>query len=87
MNHLKLVKLAVSLGGTESLAQHPYTMTHVGIEQESRLKMGISDQLVRLSIGVENVADLIWDIDQALSVDEKKDDKKFHTNFAEIVAS
>jgi methionine-gamma-lyase len=66
LNHLKLFKMAVSLGSTESLAQHPASMTHIGIEPAERLKMGITDQLVRLSIGVENAEDLVWDISQAL---------------------
>lgn len=66
LNNLKLVKLAVSLGSTESLAQHPASMTHAGVDPEERLKYGISDGLVRLSVGVENPNDLIWDIAQAL---------------------
>ncbi|WP_420317226.1 cystathionine gamma-synthase family protein [Ekhidna sp.] len=66
LNNLKLIKLAVSLGSTESLAQHPATMTHAGVDPEDRKKYGISDNLVRLSVGVENADDLIWDIKQAL---------------------
>jgi methionine-gamma-lyase len=66
LNSLKLFKLAVSLGSTEGLAEHPATMTHAGVDPESRLEMGITDKLIRLSIGVENVEDLIWDIRQAL---------------------
>lgn len=66
LNALKLMKLAVSLGSTESLAQHPASMTHIGIPFEQRQEMGITDQLVRLSIGVEDAQDLIWDIEQAL---------------------
>lgn len=66
LDHLKLIKLAVSLGGTESLAEHPATMTHAGVPPEERQAHGISDQLLRLSIGVENSEDLIWDIGQAL---------------------
>jgi methionine-gamma-lyase len=66
INHLKLIKLAVSLGSTESLVQHPATMTHVGVEPEKRAAFGITERLVRLSIGVENAADLISDIEQAL---------------------
>ncbi|GAB5527599.1 MAG: cystathionine gamma-synthase family protein [Roseivirga sp.] len=66
LDNLKLIKLAVSLGGTESLAEHPATMTHAGVPPEERAAHGISDQLVRLSIGVENSEDLIWDIGQAL---------------------
>lgn len=66
LDNLKLIKLAVSLGGTESLAEHPATMTHAGVAPEERLAHGINDELVRLSIGVENSEDLIWDIGQAL---------------------
>ncbi|TYP70351.1 cystathionine gamma-synthase family protein [Aquimarina intermedia] len=66
LNSLRLMKLAVSLGGTESLAEHPKTMTHAGVEEEHRKKLKISDKLVRLSIGVENHEDIIWDLKQAL---------------------
>lgn len=66
LNNLKLVKLAVSLGGTESLAQHPNRMTHVGVDIEQRKRMKITDKMVRLSIGVEDAKDLIWDLSQAL---------------------
>lgn len=66
LNHLNLIKLAVSLGSTESLAEHPHTMTHAGVDPEHRRQMGITDKLIRLSLGVENVNDLIWDIGQAL---------------------
>jgi methionine-gamma-lyase len=66
LNNLKLFKLAVSLGSTEGLAQHPATMTHAGVDPLDKLKMGITDKLVRLSIGIENVKDILWDIDQAL---------------------
>ncbi|MFT4600028.1 MAG: methionine-gamma-lyase [Arenicella sp.] len=63
---LKLIKLAVSLGSTESLIQHPATMTHAGVSDEEKTKLGISPSLVRLSIGVENIADLIHDIECSL---------------------
>lgn len=66
LNHLKLVKLAVSLGSTESLAQHPATMTHAGVDPAEKAAFGITDALVRLSVGVENVEDLWWDLEQAL---------------------
>ncbi len=66
LNHLKLVKLAVSLGSTESLVQHPATMTHAGIPHDEKIRLGITDNLVRLSAGVENAGDLIWDLGQAL---------------------
>lgn len=66
LNNLKLMKLAVSLGSTESLAEHPATMTHSDVSEEDRKLLGISDNLVRLSIGVEHHSDIIWDIQQAL---------------------
>ena len=59
--------LAESLGGVESLIGHPSTMTHASIPREERLKVGLTDSLIRLSIGVEDVDDLIEDLDQALS--------------------
>jgi methionine-gamma-lyase len=67
LNHLKLIKLAVSLGSTESLVQHPATMTHTALPPELKSKIGITESLVRLSIGVENHEDLIADIENALS--------------------
>jgi methionine-gamma-lyase len=68
LNSLKLIKLAVSLGSTESLAEHPATMTHSDVPPEEQRKMGISDKMVRISIGVENPEDLVLDIQQALDV-------------------
>lgn len=72
LNQLKLIKLAVSLGSTESLVQHPASMTHSGICPELKKKIGIQDNLIRLSVGVENSQDLIWDINQALAVIKPK---------------
>lgn len=66
LNNLKLIKLAVSLGGTESLAEHPASMTHAGVDPEERAHHGVTDKLVRISVGVENSADIIADIKQAL---------------------
>lgn len=66
LNGLRLIKLAVSLGSTESLAQHPKTMTHAGVDPQLKEEIGITDQLVRISIGVEHHKDLIRDIEQAL---------------------
>ncbi len=71
LNHLKHFKLAVSLGSTESLAEHPASMTHVDVLASDRQLLGITDGLVRLSIGVEEPADLIADIEQALSATDK----------------
>jgi methionine-gamma-lyase len=67
LNALRLIRLAVSLGGTESLAEHPATMTHADVPPEEKAIMSVSDKLVRLSVGIENADDIIHDIDQALS--------------------
>jgi len=66
LNSLSLVNLAVSLGGTESLAQHPCTMTHADVPLEEKIRLGVGHNLVRLSIGVEDPDDLILDLAQAL---------------------
>ena len=66
LDSLKLIKLAVSLGGTESLAEHPQTMTHADVPMEDKRIMHITEKLIRLSVGVENYNDLITDITQAL---------------------
>ena len=68
LDSLKMIHLAVSLGGTESLAEHPAAMTHSGVEPEKRKEFGITDNLLRLSVGVEAAEDIIWDLDQALMV-------------------
>ena len=62
LDNLNLVKLAVSLGGTESLACHPYSMTHADVNVDTKINMGMGESLVRLSIGVEDADDLIDDI-------------------------
>jgi methionine-gamma-lyase len=67
LDKLQVIKLAVSLGGTETLASHPAAMTHSDVPKQSRERLGITDSLVRLSIGVENPDDLIADIEQALT--------------------
>lgn len=66
LNNLCLIKLAVSLGSTESLAQHPKTMTHAGVDEKHLEEMEITDSLIRLSVGIENYEDIIWDITQSL---------------------
>jgi methionine-gamma-lyase len=66
LNALELVKLAVSLGGTESLAQHPASMTHCGVDPDEKTVLGITPGLVRLSVGVEHPDDLIHDLRHAL---------------------
>ncbi|HMM12589.1 MAG TPA: aminotransferase class I/II-fold pyridoxal phosphate-dependent enzyme [Bacteroidales bacterium] len=67
MNHVKLALLAVSLGGIETLIQHPASMTHSKLSPEARLAGGITDGLIRLSVGIEEAGDIIADIEQALS--------------------
>ena len=71
LNSLKLIKLAVSLGGTESLAEHPATMTHVDLDPILKNKLSITEKMVRLSIGVEFYDDIIYDIEQALAKIDK----------------
>lgn len=68
LNNLKLVKLAVSLGSTESLAQHPASMTHIGLLPELKSNLGITDGLIRLSVGIEHFEDLINDISDSLDL-------------------
>lgn len=67
LDALQLVKLAVSLGGTESLASHPAAMTHLSVPAERKQRLGISDNLVRISIGIEDADDLLADFTQALA--------------------
>lgn len=67
LNALRLFKLAVSLGGSESLASHPSSMTHSDYSTEAKGRCGIGDDLIRLSVGVENVEDLWVDLEQALA--------------------
>jgi methionine-gamma-lyase len=66
LNALQVFKLAVSLGGTESLASHPAAMTHSGIPPEIRARIGVLETTIRLSVGIENADDLIADVEQAL---------------------
>jgi cystathionine beta-lyase len=63
---LKVFTLAESLGGVESLAGHPASMTHASIPKEEREKVGVTDNLIRLSVGIEHVDDLLDDLEQAL---------------------
>lgn len=67
LQSLKIFTLAQSLGGVESLVCHPATMTHSGISAEARKTAGISDQLLRISVGLEDIADLLADLQQALA--------------------
>ena len=64
----QVVTLAESLGGYESLAELPYLMTHASIEEKERVALGVTSNLVRLSVGLENAEDIMADIDQALKI-------------------
>ncbi|WP_028891490.1 cystathionine gamma-synthase [Tenacibaculum sp. 47A_GOM-205m] len=67
LENTKIFTLAESLGGVESLVSHPVTMTHASIPEADRLKIGITDSLIRLSVGVEDIDDLLADLEEALS--------------------
>ncbi len=67
MNSVQLLTLAVSLGSTDTLIEHPASMTHAVVPREERLKIGIADGLVRISVGIEDVEDIIADLGQALA--------------------
>jgi len=67
LNHVKLCSLAESLGGVETLISHPASMTHASIPADVRQQIGITDGLVRLSVGIEDAEDLMNDLDAALS--------------------
>jgi len=66
LKSVRLCSLAESLGGVETLISHPATMTHASVPAEERNRLGITDGLVRVSVGIEDVEDLIADLDQAL---------------------
>jgi methionine-gamma-lyase len=66
LNALEVVKLAVSLGGTESLAEHPASMTHSDVPHDDQLRMGITPGMIRISVGIEHPEDIIADLRQAL---------------------
>lgn len=68
MENVKLFSLAESLGGVESLINHPASMTHASVPREDRLKSGIADSLIRLSVGIEDIEDLLADLQQALNM-------------------
>lgn len=67
LDALQVIKLAVSLGGTETLISHPASTTHSGVAQATRERLGITDAVIRISVGIENPADLIADLRQALA--------------------
>jgi cystathionine beta-lyase/cystathionine gamma-synthase len=66
LSSTKIFSLAESLGGVESLINHPASMTHASIPREERIKNGLTDSLIRLSIGIEDAADLIDDLGRAI---------------------
>jgi cystathionine beta-lyase/cystathionine gamma-synthase len=66
LNGVKIFTLGESLGGVESLISHPATMTHASIPKEERERIGVTDSLVRFSVGLEDIADLIQDVENAL---------------------
>ena len=66
VEHLKVINLAVSLGGVESLIEHAASITHSMVPKKEREEAGITDGLIRLSVGIENIEDLLKDIKQAL---------------------
>jgi len=68
MNRLELIRRAVSLGDAETLIQHPASMTHSTYTPEERAAHGITEGLIRLSVGLEEVEDILADLDQALGV-------------------
>ena len=68
LESFKVFTLAESLGGVESLVNHPATMTHASIPEPERLKLGITDSLTRLSVGIEDVDDLIGDLERVLGM-------------------
>ena len=65
-NALQVIKLAVSLGGTETLMSHPASTTHSGVAKQTRDRLGITDALIRISVGIEDASDLIADLSAAL---------------------
>ncbi|MDH5597724.1 MAG: PLP-dependent transferase, partial [Cyclobacteriaceae bacterium] len=83
LNRLNLINLAVSLGGTESLAEHPATMTHVDM-QEALVKANITENLIRISIGVEHHKDLIHDMEQAFDAVKNEMNNGKHETLEEI---
>jgi methionine-gamma-lyase len=76
MNNVRLIKLAVSLGGVESLMEHPASMTHASIQREERQEAGILDELVRFSVGCEDFEDIRDDLDQALNAIDDRTQKQ-----------
>ena len=66
LENVKIFALAESLGGVESLVEHPAIMTHASVPADIRQNLGIHDNMIRLSVGIEGINDLLWDLEQAL---------------------
>ena len=66
LNRVEIIQYAESLGGVESLITYPFTQTHADIPEDERRERGINERLLRLSVGIEDIADLIADLDRAL---------------------
>jgi methionine-gamma-lyase len=79
MDNVKVATLAVSLGGVETLIEHPASMTHASMSPEDRRAAGFTDGLVRYSVGLEDVDDLIADLRQALDATHVTDLAELHT--------
>jgi methionine-gamma-lyase len=75
INKLKMCTRAVSLGTCDTLLSHPASMTHYGVAQKKREQYGITDGLIRMSVGIENIADILYDLEQALSLSKSHDRK------------
>ena len=86
MDHVRLATLAVSLGGVETLIEHPASMTHASMSPEARRSAGFSDGLVRYSVGIEDVEDLIADLRQALDAVSLQMTKETQQNDASPLA-
>ncbi|HEY4574289.1 MAG TPA: PLP-dependent transferase, partial [Thermoanaerobaculia bacterium] len=67
LDRMRVMSFAESLGGVESLISHPASMTHASIPPERRAELGLTDGMVRISVGIEDAADLIADLEQALA--------------------
>jgi methionine-gamma-lyase len=80
MDNIKIFTLAVSLGSVDSLIQHPASMTHSGIDPEVRAKIGITDGLVRISVGLEDPNDLIAALDEGLASAARMDKRGTYTH-------
>jgi methionine-gamma-lyase len=66
INNLKMCTNAVSLGTCDTLLSHPASTTHIGVARDQRIQFGITDGLIRMSVGMETIADIIADLDQAM---------------------